>query len=1032
MNPDYKWAVTFTSEYPSVSGLMITLEDETELSDDSGGVPTLQIRMLTPGVLPVGYTTKVVDVVDPVQTHYSYILTDLTAGQPYNIQVSSANHLGYGRPRASIPRELAPPVQKPSTPTNVILGVASSHSLEVIFAKPESDGGDTITLFRIEWDTTQHFGSNGGSPLGSYSFIAPADGCDPCSHQVAGLDKGQNYFVRVYAYNSHGYSVEPGLPVPEFLSPKTTPDPPRVLSLLPQSDTEIQVSFPHTDDDGGAPVTKYKVEWNAMGFVPGMTSMNHDHTALLYSPHNVQTITVSSHEDDLAGVFRIAFDGHATEEISAKATAHDVKLELESLPTVGSTIVTRESLSNGFIWTITFLTNYGDLSKYGPIELMTVSTDPAELPQMFVTDTLGSSGTSLLGTGARLVVKDEVTSFKGFEQQTLTTQCTASGGILSGHFALSLEGARTNNIPFDALASELKLELETIVSIGSGKVIRRAILDNINAFQWTIIFLDRLGNVPLLDVHDHLTCSDGSGSPLIFATETSQGLLPRIDGPHAGEVELNALDYALGETIVYSVGNLKRGVPYHFRASAWNGAGELYGKSQYSTPPIQDPMDRPDPPSAVEMTSIDDSTIKITWDDTLAKGGSHKISKFKVELAESISGTGALFDDVLESFEVGNAPEVQEIILESSADDMGGHIIVHFMGESSSSISTDSNEDAIKQALEGMSTIDLVDVSILLHTQDSMTMYGKRWVVTFTSQNGNLPSMLVDTGSGRPSTIATGGTLFGSSSVVSVETVSDGGLPTSFVTPSVLSSSKTYTSRVLAYNGNSWSLPAVSRFGISPSKSAPSPPQEVRVLVLSDTEIGVSWEQPLYSGGDPLAKYRIEWDSDLMFDHSSASVSAAEGSNSHYFVVNNLDPLESYFVRIMAYTAQGFSAPCMATPLLSTTQTFTLSLVETTGSVDYSETFKVVLTSDGISRASNSISVYATPQDVEDEINDLLEISPFAISVDREDMSSIYDSSGVETNFFDIRYVITIFGGEDDITLSVNSDSLGSIVALLN
>lgn len=69
---------------------------------------------------------------------------------------------------------------------------------------------------------------------------------------------------------------------------------------------------------------------------------------------------------------------------------------------------------------------------------------------------------------------------------------------------------------------------------------------------------------------------------------------------------------------------------------------------------------------------------------------------------------------MLESYEVENAPEAQEIPPESSAGDIGGHIIVQdFMGESSQSIKTISNK-----LLRGMSTsIDSVDLSILLHTQ---------------------------------------------------------------------------------------------------------------------------------------------------------------------------------------------------------------------------------------------------------------------------------------------------------------------------
>ena len=329
----------------------------------------------------------------------------------------------------------------------------------------------------------------------------------------------------MYAFNSHGYSVEPGLPTPQFLSPKRAPDPPGAVHISPQSGSEIQVSFSPSDDDGGAPVLKYKVEWNVMSFFPGMLSMNSDPTALLYSSYNVQTIQLSAEEEDIGGFFRIAFRGHCTEEISAKSTANDMKNALETLPTIGSVIVSREFNSDGLIWAITFLTNHGHSAghqgNYGAIEKLLVSTDPAALPQMFVTDTLGVPGLSL-GTGARLLVTEEVTAFKGYEQQTLTTLCGCSTGnencILGGHFALSFEGMKTNEIPFNAMASDLKLELEAIDSLGTVKVIRRGVA---NGAEWTIIFLDYLGNAPLLDVDNHLTCSL-SGSPLAFVVETFQ------------------------------------------------------------------------------------------------------------------------------------------------------------------------------------------------------------------------------------------------------------------------------------------------------------------------------------------------------------------------------------------------------------------------------------------------------------------------------------------------------------------------------
>merc|ERR1719203_88472 len=107
---------------------------------------------------------------------------------------------------------------------------------------------------------------------------------------------------------------------------------------------------------------------------------------------------------------------------------------------------------------------------------------------------------------------------------------------------------------------------------------------------------------------------------------------------------------------------------------------------------------------------------------------------------------------------------------------------------------------------------------------------------------------------------------------------------------------------------------------------------------------------PVYSGGDPLAAYRVEWDSDAMFDYSSAMVSHVMGSEDYYFVVKYLDPLESYFVRVMAYSAQGFSHPQMAIPFFSSSSHFRIEL-SSNGPVDFSEMFEVqVTTVDGFDR----------------------------------------------------------------------------------
>jgi hypothetical protein len=119
----------------------------------------------------------------------------------------------------------------------------------------------------------------------------------------------------------------------------------------------------------------------------------------------------------------------------------------------------------------------------------------------------------------------------------------------------------------------------------------------------------------------------------------------------------------------------------------------------------------------------------------------------------------------------------------------------------------------------------------------------------------------------------------------------------------------------------------------------------------------------------------------------------------------------------------GFSEPRIAIPLLSNSETKIISLVAS-NAIELTETFNLEYsTSDGFSRKTDRISVFATPNEIADELNQFAHVS-----VDREDHSSIFDSSGIETNVFTILYRITFFG-DKSITLKVVDDDLGQIVA---
>jgi len=142
--------------------------------------------------------------------------------------------------------------------------------------------------------------------------------------------------------------------------------------------------------------------------------------------------------------------------------------------------------------------------------------------------------------------------------------------------------------------------------------------------------------------------------------------------------------------------------------------------------------------------------------------------------------------------------------------------------------------------------------------------------------------------------------------------------------------------------------------GLLPSVVPPSPPRNVRLSIVSDGELGVSFEQPLFAGGGgPVTKYLVEYSKRRTFPHDEfdSTVSlvvsepdcdlggyafrycewgtghsdASSGGLVHRVKLSPKDLLESgtpYFVRVRAFTSGGrygyasVSAPEAAIPTL--------------------------------------------------------------------------------------------------------------------
>jgi hypothetical protein len=135
--------------------------------------------------------------------------------------------------------------------------------------------------------------------------------------------------------------------------------------------------------------------------------------------------------------------------------------------------------------------------------------------------------------------------------------------------------------------------------------------------------------------------------------------------------------------------------------------------------------------------------------------------------------------------DIGSTPEVQEISLVASTDDVAGYFYVSFMGETTHRIAFDVSAEEMEVLLMGMSTVDNVNVAFRTTAQTAevpFTPFSHTWTVTFDSEQHRkgttMPMLLVSTDSSAlASTLATGGSLKGHSVYVTTTRVTQGGVP---------------------------------------------------------------------------------------------------------------------------------------------------------------------------------------------------------------------------------------------------------------
>ena len=259
-----------------------------------------------------------------------------------------------------------------------------------------------------------------------------------------------------------------------------------------------------------------------------------------------------------------------------------------------------------------------------------------------------------------------------------------------------------------------------------------------------------------------------------------------------------------------------------------------------------------------EVVSDSNSTL-MTLGGTGAKVATKVVTK----------GIAADFDAIAASAKVsGSTSEVQTITVSASADNIDGTFTVGFACNDDVqtacadivTIKYDMTAKDVKAKLESLSTVGIVDVSREAYS------YGYKWAVTFKTNLGDLPLMLLDA---SPSA---GFGLEGTDVSLSIDETVPGSFGSLVNIGADLVTGRKYAARVAAENsmgkGPYTTDDQATGTGMVPvqvtTATAPGAPKVGAVKQLSASSLRFDFSAPA-SNGLPIEAYKVEWTTDSDF-----------------------------------------------------------------------------------------------------------------------------------------------------------------------
>ena len=271
------------SRYPSavrnltaegVSTTEIKLEWKKPESEGTTGISGYRIEVSKDGGTTWRFLVSDTDSPDTTYTH-----ENLTPDTTLHYQVSAINEAGAGPGSNTATATTKREGQVPDPPTSLTATTDGATAIDLEWTEPTDTGSSAITGYKIEVSTDA--GSNWNDLVSNTTSTAT-------EYKHSGLQAGDTRHYRVFAINTTGPSEPSNVANATTTTTTTAPDPPTGLTATAQGEDQIDLSWTAPSNDGGSPITGYRIEMSDDG-TTGWTELeaNTGSAATTYSDNTV-------------------------------------------------------------------------------------------------------------------------------------------------------------------------------------------------------------------------------------------------------------------------------------------------------------------------------------------------------------------------------------------------------------------------------------------------------------------------------------------------------------------------------------------------------------------------------------------------------------------------------------------------------------------------------------------------------------------------------------------------------------------------